>query len=523
MNKHISPFLYYSRKIYIYIVIIFFILLVSLNYRNFLTVNKYLSEFGIKKLFTNYHLFLTDFPSFLTKTISLHEGDTQSAWSSFYFLLPLFLFLKSTGGLCLKNLYFFNFAVSIANLVVFYKVCEYAFKRQVAQISVLYLVFSAWFFEFTMSYSYCNLTFLISLILIYVMFRCLKEQKIINYLFLGVVIGVSMYFYGTIRYLWLPVVMLIFNRKFNSIPRIIYFLIGLTPLLVFSLSGTNFKKLFDEENIFWAADPGAIYSSWLLRLSDNLKSVFKAFAGGYIEIPHAHLMNALLVVPFIWGMVWIIKKRKINSYNLLLWIFIAITVLPAFITYAHTQPRRFVLYPVPMYMLIGIGMRQLVKRACHINMKMLRILSICLILCASVYIIMSEFNFIRSSMTTNKRDFGFIKLSKELSTSLIHGKIYYLQEVPHRLYGDPYDCEKYLLMLALGDYRSDFSVTQINSLDNLAFEKEIYIVKSPLIQEDYFQDILHKQGFSFKELFASPFSGNFIDSDNGFRVYKLQK
>lgn len=59
-----------------------------------MVVNKYLSEWGIENLYKNYHLFSTNFFTFLNNTVPLHEADAECAWRSFYYLLPLFLFLK---------------------------------------------------------------------------------------------------------------------------------------------------------------------------------------------------------------------------------------------------------------------------------------------------------------------------------------------------------------------------------------------------------------------------------------------
>lgn len=450
-----------------------------------MVVNKYISERGIESLYKNYDLFSENFHAFLTNTISLHPGNTRSGWRSFYYLLPLFLYLKIAGGLSLQNLYFFNFIISAVTVILFYKLCDRHFGREVANFSTLLVVFSSWFSEFAMSISYHTFTIMIAAILITLMFDCLNNAKLSTYLFLGIVSGLSLYYYGPIRFLLPVVLILLFYKNKYPYKSRIYFCAGFFLLLIPSLLG-NYDdiRLFDRENIYFYTEPG-FEKPFFLRWVDNLRIYASILSGRQIDPLHAALINKILVIPLMIGTLAVLKKWKDKSYRLLLMIAVAITLLPVFTTFAHWQPRRFALYVIPIYMFIGIGLYYIIRYISSIKRKVLKVALYSFIVSMLVYIIAHEMLYVRVNIYTPKRDIGFIDLGLKISKSFVRGPLFYLRETPYRL------CEAdggaYLLMLVLKNTKSDYKITQISNLADIEIQDEVYIIKSPFISEKVFK------------------------------------
>jgi len=502
------------------ILLCLFLMVFSLiGHKNGMVTNKYFSENNIEKLFKNYRLFSADFSGFTKATISLREeADTDHGWETFYYLLPLFIFLKMLGGLNLQNLYFFNLAIGIINLILFYRICEKYFNKQAAIIGGLFLTFSSWFFEFTMSISYHFASITVALILIYLMFECATNQKMVNFFFLGAATALSLYYYGPIRFIFPAVAIVLFNVENYSSKRLVYFLSGLMPILIlyFILSRSFIIELFDAENIF-KTYPGEYNLPWFLRLRDNLNAFLSALSGGHIIKEHACLMHKLLSLPLATGIIYALKKSRDRRYRLLLFTSAAILILPVLTTMVHTTPRRFVFYIIPVYMLIGIGGSWIVKAVSSVKRKNLRFALWLLIASLSICIIGDEFGYTTQRLWFKKQSPDFVYLAMIISELPAEQPLYYLRETPHELFED--DSESWLLMLAIRNKKGDTEVKQIVNLDSLDFADGAYIIKSPLISRNTFEDLTKKRGLYYKELLSVPVGENYC-SEEGCLQYK---
>lgn len=499
----IDNILKHLGKIYIWLLVSFFVIFLFAAYENSMIPNKYMWEWNIGKLFKNYDLFSTDIRQFVANTISLHQGDTESAWKSFYYLLPLFVFSDILGGLNLQNLYFFNFMISALNIILFYKVCKRYLNGGSAAIGTFFLACASWFHEFTFSASYHPATILVALIIIDAILSCSNAAKAINYVVLGMLTGISLYFYGPIRYLWPVIIFVLFSSE-HKLKTVSYFLLGFVPIVLASFLIGNAPSLsfWDEENIFWN-NPG-YNPSLCYRIFENVRAFSRALSGRYISLIHAKLINKALTLPLIVGLVYLARKANMRPYRLLAMVFLSITLLPVFITMAHYQPRRFLLYCIPVYMIIGLGGDHILQMIRSIKSQFLKTVLCLIVMVITLSVVVSEARYARDNIWSGKRDIGLKALADKISAAHLEGPVFYLQETPHQIY-EADDAESYLLMLLLKETGFHYPIKQIADLNNIPLQNTAWIVQSPLIAKDAFEANMIAKRWNYKELFASPY------------------
>lgn len=510
-----------------YIFIFLGVLFLCINFRNNISINKFLFEWGVNNLVSNYQLFNNNFFAFVINTMLISEGDSASGWNSFYYLLPLFIFLKFMGGLNLFNLHLFTFFSSIPTLFIFHYLLKKYWGDVAANIGVYFLVFSSFFFNLAISGSYHTPSILVALILIIFIFKTLDDYSIKTDFCLGMITGLSWYYYGPLRFISLLVIGIVCLRKDKFYKHILYFLTGfmIISLWGFILTMVHKGHFFDQEHIFYK-EPGyekIFYLVWL----DNLRSFGRIILGEKFAGLNYRLINKVLVLPLFIGIAHIVKTLRHNKVNkIFLSYVITICILPIFVTAFHYQPRRYILYVIPIFMLIGIGGSRIVYYLNLIKNRTIKIILSLIFIVMSFYIIWSELGLAFNNTPNNTREYALGEIlrfgrliNKYFYTDL---PIFYLQEVPHRLL--EVDSEASLFTLILRDKNITCNVGKITGLEQICNDsKEVYIIKSPYIKNESFIEMCEKENLSYKLLLSLPYKSGSEIRDAAFSLYICKK
>lgn len=508
-------------------IIMFFLLLllIVVSYANIdesISVVKYHLHWSMSSLTKNYDLYLHSYKDFLLNTLMFHTGGGSAGWKTAFYLLPLFTFTKLFGGLSLYNIYLFTITTSIISLLLFYYWIRKFWGREVAFFSAFFLGYSAVFQEIARSGSYISFSVIFAVIWIIFLYRCSKNKSTLSYFLLGVLTGITWYGYGTLRCLTLVAcAYILLSSPEKRAKKFMLFLMGMliiiAPGIILKLKTVNLQEykepfhrlFFDRENI-----------RSLKELGQNIGYFLNRFLGGrQIMEPlitnncHAHFLNRLLVIPLVAGIVRALKSRRDRKYLLLIVLSLAVYLTPLLITSSagYRQARRSLLYVIPTYLFIGLGMDGIfifVKSLSHIIFK--RILQL-LIFSVIIFIIISEFLFVNTHIIRGNRDLGILKFAKAINTLGIEGEVYYFElDVP--LEGKMRDVSTYrftresdILRVALMNSRGNFPrLVKINGLTEINPSlKSFYLVKSPLIAEEEFAALCNKNALSFTLLIDS--------------------
>ena len=503
-----------------YVILFIGISLSFLNLSESISVDKFCFEWGIENLIENYHLFSTDFLGFWKATISLHSGDSESGWSSFYYLLPLFLFLKLLGGLSLYNLHLFVFLNAALLLIVFYVLMRRYWGAGAANIGILFFVFSSFFNEIATTAGYHTPTVLLAAVLMLSLFKYhyLPSKKLA--VWLGLLSGLSWYYYGVIRFI-LPVSVGVIACKKDNYKHLALFLLGLVVVcsIGFIFTVSNKGSFFDQENIFYQ-EPGyqkVFYMTWF----NNIRAFWAGLNGKTYHDSHARLMHTILLIPLIIGIVHVCKNIKYKANRLLIFFLFAICFFPVVITFAHWQLRRYILYCIPLYILIGIGGRVLVDYIHSIRNKYYK--NVCYILIAALtfQMIAGEFVIINNGIWHRRHErISLLSFGKEVKKYSCIKSFYYLRETPHKLY--EVDAEAALLTLILEREYCD-KVRAVTSLEFLRnTENDVYIITSPHIQQEALLKECEKRSRN-AELIALASYGEGPGEAENFKLYAVKK
>lgn len=370
------------------------------SFNSSLLINKFIFVTNILRLRENYALFFEgEILDFLHNTLPLHQGDSESAGVSFFYLVPLFLSLFKFGGLSLFNLALVNAFISLfAVFIFFFFVRKYYGNAAATSASLLFSV-SYFFQNFIRSSSYMGISLLICVLLLFFFYAALEKKG--NIKIAAIFLALGFMFYGPLRYMFfLPLVFLKERgKRKKTLIFYLWFFLFISPfaLLRFFKGGA----FFDEENIFvyvsgyeygenifeYIVKMGANFNpidfvqAALKQLKNNfalIRSLFNISNLG-VNAQHSPLMSGILVPFFLVGFLTILKNRRKLRYFVLLLLFFAVIVLPFFLTADPIQTRRLILWPPVIFLFIGIGVNSVVKFFDNIFLKKLTLL-----LCVSV-------------------------------------------------------------------------------------------------------------------------------------------
>lgn len=377
---------------------------VFLSYFSFsssLLVNKFIFVTNIVRLKTNYDFFRTgEIIHFLKNTLPLHQGDSESAGLSFFYLVPLFLSILKCGGLSLLNLSVFNAFCCINALFVFYLFAKKHYGKCAAFSAVLLFSFSHYFQFFLRSSSYMGMSLLVAMIFLYAFYESLEKNRAV--IVAAFCLFIAFYFYGPLRYFFfLPLFWLKNSHKRNRFFSFyLWFFIFIAPFAYLGIR--NGMGIFDEEHIF-------VYSTGY-EYGENLKEYFSKMGANFdltaflqhalnqakkntlvlnslfnkdllkVNPHHTALFSYILLPFFICGIIKAFKDITKDIYGLLLFSATIVFVMPFVLTSDPLQVRRIMLWPIFVFLFSGIGFASLTNIFKHnfLNKLMFLFLTFCL-------------------------------------------------------------------------------------------------------------------------------------------------
>ena len=510
-----------------YLFIILCAISLCINFKNNMTVDKFFFERSIGVLLDNYKSYNNNFFNFMIKTLPLHEGDTNSGWHSFYYLLPLFLFAKFTGGLSLFTLHLFVCLSSILCLFLFYCLLRKYWGNTAANIGVCFFSFSPFFQELARSGSYHAPSVLVALILFFFIFKALNDSNARAKFYLGLIVGLSWYYYGPLRFI-LPVAMMaaLSGRKDSFYRYLLSFLAGITAvsLIGFILTIINKGNFFDQENIF-RQEPGHC-KAFYLTIFDNVKSLWAIITGhGFIDADY-WLINKVLLIPLIAGLIYLMRNLNYKINKVFLLLIAAICILPVVTTAFHNQVRRYILYCIPLYFLVGIGGARLVYYLSLIKNKTVKGIAAFLVMIIASSAVSSDLSYITKNIFFNKRNpgvlSGILRFGRAISENVYNDlPVFYLQETPHRLY--EVKCEADLFTLIVRYKNLDHNIKEVGELKSVVDMKKAYVIVSPYISSEDFRRMCEQENLFYRLIKSDVCKEKRETGEDVFRLYFVKK
>ena len=506
-----------------YLFIFLSMIFLCINIRDNLSVTQFLSERWINNLIDNYRYFKNSFFQFVINTIPLHEGDSNSGWRSFYYLLPLFVVSKLNGGLNLTNLHLFVYFNSVIFLFLFYYFLKEYCGSTAANIGIYFFVFSAFFQNFARSFSYHIPSLLVAMVLIIFIFKFQNMSHRNSFFFLGLVSGISWYYYGPLRFLF-PVAIWVVSKRIKLFFKFgFYFCLGLgiiiLPGLVMAI--INKGSVFDQENIFYT-EPGynkVFYLAWL----DNIKSFLSVSMGNKFVDGDSSLINKILFFPFIIGVVHTIINFRNKFHKLLILLTIAICVFPIFLTSFHYQIRRYILHCIPFYIFIGIGGSRIASYL-RVKNNFFKKIFLCIVIFLLIGIVLSESTSLACNVWQKRSDKDILRFGRFMREYAFYNNtpIFYLQENPHKLAERDYEAD--LLSLILREKNPASNVININGLYSInSIPPAFYIATSPFIDEKSFLLECKEKDLSSRLVLLCSYGGKLGIINKDFRLYFVIK
>lgn len=514
------------------ILLLLLIILIIISYTGVtesISVVKYHLHWDIGKLIENYNLFLYAPKDFFLNTLPLHQGDGQAGWRTIFYLLPLFICIKLFGGLSLKAVYLFTITTSIFFLLFFYLWVKKFWSKKVAFFATFFLGYSAIFQEIARSGSYISFSILFAIILIFYSYNCLNNGKILSYFFLGILTGIAMYGYGTLRCLFLVVcICIMFERSCFSRKRLALFFIGLIlvilPGIILTINKlnpeySNLHSLFFDEELF------TVGRFPLSELKQNVVCFLNRISGGpQIILPiitnnfHAHFLNRLLIAPFVIGVIAGLKRK--NDYkHLLLILSLAIYLTPLITTNSgYSQARRSLLYIIPTYLFIGLGVDKAIVFINSLSSIFFKRALQLFLLSGIIFIAISEVFYTNKYIINANRDLGLLKFADNIKKFETGENLYYLETI-NTMSVYVYTNEGIILEVALMSGKDTHpNVVIIKDLNEIPRQlKSFYLVKSPYISQQEYGGLCKKYFMNYKLLCASPVLNYLNYSDRGLQ------
>lgn len=525
------------------IIALFIILLLVLSYsrvEDSFSFVKYHFKSKLNDLLPNYSLYHHSLGEFLLRTSSFPLGNSASGWDTVLYLFPLFVFSDLLGGLSLKSMYLFTITTSLIFLFYFYCWVRRFWGKEAAFYAAFFLGFSSIFQEFARSGSYITYGLLIAIIWIIYFFGFKIERNLEDYFLLGLITGLTWYGYGTLRCLTLIALLYIGMQK-GSFKKIGLFILGIVavilPGLLIKFQFHNIKNyhgpflwlIFDKESSFSPLNWN--FNDFISVIFNNLNILFNVLLGGcpvfepgVIDNAHAAFWNQWLIIPLLLGFKTLYQLKDRSSLRLWLLLIFIIFLTPCLLTSSvgYIAARRSLLYVIPSYALIGLGIKEIFIWIGNIQRRLPKALITFIFVFICSIFISSEQNFIDNHILNVKaRDVGMIEFAQKIKQADYGGPIYYLEERPtlralrEGIYRFSLESDiMRVVMLEHGQERSIQSKNLNNGLDN----EEGYIVKSPLIPQGIFESWCKRNELENRLLLESPV---YLFQSAGYEPFKL--
>ncbi|MBF0122928.1 MAG: hypothetical protein HQL21_05930 [Candidatus Omnitrophica bacterium] len=518
-----------------------FILLAIISYyqvEQSISLLKYLFVYGIRSLLDNYSLYQYSFQDFLFRTSAFHTGDSESGWRTLFYLWPLFIFCNFLGGLSLKATHLFTITSSLAFVCLFYFWIRKVWGKQVALYASFFLAFSSVFQEIARSGSYDVYSLLIGMIWIIFFFYCSESGRIRSYFLLGLLTGLTWYGYGILRYLTVVVIArIMFLKGFRKVVMLGVLLAGMMIVLVpgilikFELKPINLAA-YDKPGHELFFDQNASFKNDRLFkvISSNFGILGKRILGGEevhdrpMKGVHASFWNSFLAIPLLIGIWTVLRSQQQLSNRLLLLLAIIIYLAPCFLCNHGIKSRRVLLYIIPSYCFIGLGVKEIigwVNKIVHIILKR----AVVILLVAVLFIVLfQEMAFFSTVILSSQRDVGgFLAFADKIKQSDLSGDMYYLDGPSTLQYGHESDAMRLVLM---GKRHNALNFERGTLRTRVPFMfNNFYLSKSPKISEQEFDDWCARNRLKTTLVLEAPVVNSARRSRKSeyFRLYTIQR
>ncbi|MCK5493013.1 MAG: glycosyltransferase family 39 protein, partial [Candidatus Omnitrophica bacterium] len=312
---------------------------------------KYNGPSTLNDLLDHYKEYKTDFKVFVYKTYIFQQGDSKTSKNSFYFLFPVFLGVDLMGGLSFSNLYRVTIVFGLISLLILFLFLKSYWNTYIAFFSCLFYGVSPWFQELFRTETYHGPTVLIALLILYTSFKFIEKKcddfYIVLPFIIGILIGISYYYYGVIRGLFIFAIIIIAICKENKVKNFFMFFFGIFLVLAWGiyLRLDNGGIFFDEENFLTVSRP---LRALIKRNFSILSQIFTPIVDQSSPsefATHSRLLHPYLFLPFILGFIYSMMQKQRN-YRLFK-IFSLVIYLSILVT-SNCQVRRLTLMIIPI-------------------------------------------------------------------------------------------------------------------------------------------------------------------------------
>jgi hypothetical protein len=500
---------------------------------------KYHFQCGISNLINNYSLYHHSPRRFLFETSAFHPGNSESGWKTVSYLLPLFIFSDLLGGLSLKTTYLFTITASLMFLVLFYGWVRRTWGKEAAFFGTVFLGFSSAFQEIARSGSYDTYSTLLAMGWVWFFFQYRSLNRLMVYFWLGLLTGLIWYGYGILRCLTLVgLVHVISLRNSLRLRGIALFLCAMMAILIPGLiikiyllkhPGPWQGIIFDKESVFEAGQHQ--WNGILKEIMINLKALGQRMMGANQLLEpviknkiHAPFWNPILVVPLFIGGLTVFFDRQKKENQMLFLLAIVIYFVPCLLTSSggYLEARRSLLYIIPSYCLIGLGLQSISQWISATRSSVLRWTVAVAIAVGTMVVSGQEWNFFNQRILNQKpRDLGLLEFAQNIKQKKYTGLLYYLEEhsTSRKIYDNRFRMlklfgkasiyqfcfESSLLSMALLDHgQSALEIKSTTLEEKISDPASFYLAKSPIISQSEFDQWCVQNDLQSTLVFSSP-------------------
>ncbi len=493
------------------------------NIEESISLVKYHSITGISFLTENYQLFLHSPGDFVIRTVGLQTGDCEGGWRTLWYLGPLFVFSTLLGGLTLRNIYLFTITGSLAGLIFFYCWLRKTWGERVAFFAVFMFGFSAVFQEIARSGSYISFGVAVTIAWSFFLYESCVWKKALPFLGMGILTGLTWYGYGPLRSLFLVFCIFFGFYKAERKPKkFLFFLMGfflmLLPGVFLKVAAVDWncyreplrELFFDQENISGFSSLAKNAGYFLDRISGGAQMIEPPLSNNV----HAHFLNRLLLLPFVLGAIRAWQNRRDSRYLLLLLLSLLIYLPPLLFTSSrgYVFARRSLLYVVPTYLYVGLGMEQIVIFVQKVSAGWIRQGLRVIFAAGIIFVLCGEFSYFHSYIINHRRDLGLLSFAEAIRQRGLKGDLFYFEpDIPPggwtkdiSVYN--FSRESDILQLVL--MRPRVESPQVKSLTPATGIQDAvgggYLLRSPLIAPEQLEDICQQNGLMCEPILESP-------------------
>ena len=494
-------------------------------------VSKFHFQWGIKSLLENYSLYHQSLQKFLLRTSAFHTASSMEGWNTVFYLWPLFAFCDLLGGLSIKSMYFFTITTSLMFVSLFYWWIRWIWGKHTALYAAFFLGFSSIFQDFARSGTYHAYSLLIGIVWVVFFFYCSDSKKITNYFLLGLLTGLTWYGYGILRYLTLVVIIhALFLKGSRKASALGVILAGMMIVLVpgflimtkaLHIDMTQYHKplfllIFDKAASFKEGHTAKIVFSNLGTLGAKIINAVKA--------NHRYLWNSFLAIPLFIGIWSSIRQARRKSPDRLLLLLAAAIYLPPWLLLNGVNEKRLLLFIIPSYCFIGLGMKEIVTLISSLQNILLKCTMAILLVSFIFIIIFHEMTFFQNFILSPKKkvDVGFLTYVHKIKKMGICGNMYYLDgKIIFK--GTK---ESHVMRVALLE-NGKSCLNVINQMPQLRISdisKDFYLSRGLRISDQEFDAWCRRNSLNASLVLKSSIpDGRHSQKDASFKLYTVQK